>query len=122
MASVTGQWRAVATALTERDNSLSDWIDILHHVEFSVYIYAIQTGQATEASLGYYITPLVNAALGMLVPGRSSTGVVARARRFRLRFSSLVRQRFSGLVILGRSFGYALLRKTAPVGACPPID
>ncbi|MCR9257329.1 MAG: EamA family transporter RarD [Alphaproteobacteria bacterium] len=95
-------------------------------LNWGVYIYAIQANQATEASLGYYITPLVNASLGVLVLkeklsvwkggalGLAATGVAVL---------------FVGeatiawvTVILAFSFAiYGLLRKMAPVAALPGL-
>lgn len=36
-------------------------------VNWGVYIYAVETRQVLQASLGYFLTPLVNVGLGMLV-------------------------------------------------------
>src|SRR3954468_11223913 len=36
-------------------------------VNWGVYIYAVESGQVVEASLGYYINPLVTVLLGVLV-------------------------------------------------------
>src|SRR5690348_12774556 len=36
-------------------------------VNWGVYIYAVNSGQVVEASLGYFINPLVTVALGVLV-------------------------------------------------------
>ena len=40
-----------------------------------VFIYAVQTGKALEASLGYYIFPLIAVGLGFLVLGERFTAV-----------------------------------------------
>lgn len=40
---------------------------VLIALNWGVFIYAIETRQAFQASLGYFLTPLVNVALGMLV-------------------------------------------------------
>ena len=87
-----------------------------------VYVLAAQTGHVVEASLGYFINPLVNVLLGVLV------------LRERLRLSQWVavalaacgvawltwdagRLPWIALVLAG-SFGlYGLIRKTAPLGA-----
>ncbi|NIJ65495.1 chloramphenicol-sensitive protein RarD [Sphingomonas leidyi] len=38
-------------------------------INWFVYIWSVETGHVLEASLGYFINPLVNVALGMLVLG-----------------------------------------------------
>ena len=40
---------------------------VLLAVNWGVYIYAVNSGQVVEASLGYYINPLVTVLLGVLV-------------------------------------------------------
>jgi len=40
---------------------------VLIAVNWGVYIYAVETRQVLQASLGYFLTPLVNVGLGMLV-------------------------------------------------------
>jgi chloramphenicol-sensitive protein RarD len=87
-----------------------------------VYVLAVQTGRVAEASLGYFITPLVNVLLGVLV------------LRERLRVLQWVAVALAACAVLwltwqaGRlpwialtlaaSFGlYGLMRKTAPLGA-----
>jgi len=40
---------------------------VLISINWFVFVYAIVTNRATEASLGYYINPLVSVALGMIV-------------------------------------------------------
>lgn len=60
-------------------------------INWFVYIWSVETGHVLEASLGYFINPLVNVALGMLVLGErlrrwqgvaigvAATGVLAMA-------------------------------------------
>jgi chloramphenicol-sensitive protein RarD len=51
---------------------------VLLAVNWGVYVYAVNSGQVVEASLGYYINPLVTVLLGVLpgpvldLAGRSS--------------------------------------------------
>ncbi|WP_373187840.1 EamA family transporter RarD [Halopseudomonas sp.] len=40
---------------------------VLIAVNWGVYIYAVETHHVLQASLGYFLTPLVNVALGMLI-------------------------------------------------------
>lgn len=91
-------------------------------VNWFVFIWAVTNGQLLQASLGYFINPLVNVLLGM---------VVLRERLRRWQWASLglaaVAVVTLGLrvgeiplisLILAFSFGfYGLIRKTATVGA-----
>lgn len=64
---VMGRWREVATVLTSRRLLLPliGSATILAGNWF-VYIVAVNEGHVLQASLGYYINPLVNVLLGML--------------------------------------------------------
>jgi len=87
-----------------------------------VYVYAAQSGHVVEASLGYFINPLVNVLLGVLVlrerlravqwvaVGLAAAGVAWLTwQAGRLPWIALV---------LACSFGlYGLMRKTAELGA-----
>lgn len=90
------------------------------------YVWAVNNGRMLEASLGYYINPLVNVLLGMLLLGE-------RLRRLQwlavgLAAAGVAQQvwQVGGLpwVSLGLalSFGfYGLIRKQAPVAALPGL-
>lgn len=87
-----------------------------------VYVYAVQTGRVVDASLGYFINPIVNVLLGVLVlherlrrvqwaaVGLAALGVLwLTLQAGRLPWVALV---------LALSFGcYGLMRKTASLGA-----
>jgi chloramphenicol-sensitive protein RarD len=91
-----------------------------------VYVWAVNNGRMVEASLGYYINPLVNVLLGMLLLGErlrrmqwvavafAATGVAQQVWQFgNLPWVSLV---------LALSFAtYGLIRKKAPVAALPGL-
>ena len=87
-----------------------------------VYVYAVQTHQIVEASLGYFINPLVNVVLGVLVLRERLTPVkwlaVALATSGVLWLTwQLGRPPWIALALAG-SFGlYGLVRKTASLGA-----
>lgn len=87
-----------------------------------VYVYAVQVGAVVEASLGYFINPLLNVLLGVFV-------LHERLRRVQWAAVALAalgvlwltwwagRPPWIALVLAG-SFGlYGLIRKTAPLGA-----
>ncbi|HJW01058.1 MAG TPA: EamA family transporter RarD [Arthrobacter sp.] len=65
---VTHSWRAIAGAF--RDRSIFTTLAIaavLIAVNWLTYTYGVTTGQAVEASLGYFINPLVSVLLGVFV-------------------------------------------------------
>ena len=87
-----------------------------------VYIWAVQVGRVLEASLGYFVNPLVNVVLGVLFLGES----LSRLQKVAVGLASLgvavlvVRSgSFPWLsLVLALSFGlYGLLRKRAGIEA-----
>ncbi len=102
--------RLIATALLLSSN----WL---------LYIHAVETGRVLEASLGYFITPLFNVALGLFVLGERLGRVQALALSL-AGLGVLVPLLLSGhppwiALGLAGSFGtYGLLRKGLPL---PPI-
>ncbi len=65
---VTRSWRALAGAF--RDRSVFGTLAmaaVLIAVNWLTYTYGVTTGQAVEASLGYFINPLVSVLLGVFV-------------------------------------------------------
>ena len=87
-----------------------------------LYVYAVQSDQVIEASLGYFINPIVNVLLGVLVLqerlDRVQWTAVALAAAGVLWLALLAgRPPWIALALAG-SFGlYGLMRKTAPLGA-----
>jgi chloramphenicol-sensitive protein RarD len=91
-------------------------------VNWLVYIWSVQHGHVLEASLGYFINPLVNVALGMAVLGE-------RLRKWQrvaigIAGAGVAVMAFSGggaiwiSLVLAASFGlYGLLRKIAAIDA-----
>lgn len=87
-----------------------------------VYILAVQRGHVVEASLGYFINPLVNVLLGVLVLHERLRALqwlaVAVAAAGVLWLTWLAGQPPWIALVLAGSFGlYGLMRKTAPLGA-----
>ncbi|RWU23647.1 EamA family transporter RarD [Pseudomonas alkylphenolica] len=90
------------------------------------YVWSVNNGRMLEASLGYYINPLINVLLGMLLLGErlrrlqwlavglATVGVLQQVWQVgTLPWVSLV---------LALSFGfYGLIRKQAPVAALPGL-
>jgi chloramphenicol-sensitive protein RarD len=87
-----------------------------------VYVLAVQTGHVVEASLGYFINPLVNVLLGVLVlrerlrPLQWAAVALAACGVLWLTWQG---GRLPWIALaLACSFGvYGLMRKTAPLGA-----
>src|SRR5262245_7383912 len=70
LTAVTRSWTDVARVLTSRRLVLTLLLSAtLLAVNWLLYIYATVTGRVSEASLGYYLMPLVNAAFGVVFLG-----------------------------------------------------
>lgn len=87
-----------------------------------LYIWAVNNGHVIEASLGYFINPLVNVMLGYLVLKerlrRVQWAAIALAACGVLWLTWQARQMPWIALILAASFGgYGLMRKTAALGA-----
>jgi chloramphenicol-sensitive protein RarD len=115
------RWRELSGALASRRTlSMLALSALLVAGNWLVYIWAIGTGQLVEASLGYFINPLVNVALGIVFLGE-------RLRPWQIAACGLaaagvgVMTAAAGTVpwialALGISFGfYGLIRKTVRV-------
>ena len=122
---VVGQ-RRLGRVLGVLRNPRSRWAMMLSTcliaTNWGLFIWAVSDGRVTEASLGYYINPLVNVALGRLVLGEEL--------RPRQRLSILLAAVAVGALtvaqgslpwvslVLAVSFGlYGLVRKKVDVGA-----
>ncbi|HLV76608.1 MAG TPA: EamA family transporter RarD [Marinobacter sp.] len=68
--SVLKRWAPVTAAL-KRPAELGFVLGcaVLIAINWGVYIYAVETRQVLQASLGYFLTPLVNVAMGLMVLG-----------------------------------------------------
>jgi chloramphenicol-sensitive protein RarD len=65
---VTRSWRVLGAAFRNRTVILPLIIAaVLIAVNWLTYVYGVTTGQAVEASLGYFINPLVSVLLGVVV-------------------------------------------------------
>lgn len=86
------------------------------------YVWAVQNGHVLEASLGYFINPLVNVALGFVFlrerPRPVQWVAVALAAAGVLWLTVQTGRLPWVALVLALSFGlYGLVRKTAPLGA-----
>jgi chloramphenicol-sensitive protein RarD len=65
---LTRSWRALAAAFRDRSVFLTLTLAAaLIAVNWLTYTYSVTTGQAVEASLGYFINPLVSVLLGVFI-------------------------------------------------------
>jgi chloramphenicol-sensitive protein RarD len=95
---------------------------VLIAVNWYTYIYAIDVRQLSQASLGYYMNPLVNVLLGVLVLRerlRAMQVVAVVIAAVAVAYLTLAQQQLPWIALsLAVSFGlYGLMRKTMPAGA-----
>jgi len=114
--------RVLAVVRTPRTLATLALTSVLISGNWALYIYCVETHQLVEASLGYYITPLVSFALGLLFFGEKLSRVKQAA--IGIATIGLVLQlwtlgRFPWIApVLAVSFGlYGYFRKRAPVAA-----
>lgn len=123
LASVLGQWGEVLQcARSWRSMRTLMLSTVLIAANWYAYIYAVSTHQLSQASLGYYMNPLVNVLLGVLVLGERlrrlqvAAVVIAGAGVTFLTMSSGALPWIA--VTLAITFGlYGLLRKTMSAGS-----
>ncbi len=112
---------ALSVAGDRRSMSLSVLTGMLLGVNWLVYVWAVYDNRILEASLGYFINPLVNVVLGVMVLGErlrpiqwvavgmATTGVVVLT----IGVGTLP---WVSLVLAGTFGVYGLIRKTSPAG------
>lgn len=118
-----GRWGALLRALADR-RTLA-WLAVttlLVSTNWLGYVLAVTGGQVLDASLGYFLCPLVNVALGVLVlkerlsPAQAGAVALACLAVVLLVWQSGVVPRVA--LFLAVTFGlYGLLRKRLPVDA-----
>jgi chloramphenicol-sensitive protein RarD len=65
---VLGRWREVGPALCNRSVMFTlATSTVLLGLNWFVYIYAVSTNQVVEASVGYFLNPLVNVVIGVVI-------------------------------------------------------
>ncbi|GGX78444.1 chloramphenicol resistance permease RarD [Litchfieldella qijiaojingensis] len=93
---------------------------LLIGLNWGIYIYAVESRQVFQASLGYFLTPLVNVALGMLVLREKMLrlqGIAVALATVAIAIQLLVQGELPWITLtLALSFGtYGLLRKQLPL-------
>lgn len=121
LVTLLGRWRPIRTALDEpRRLGRVLGCALLIAINWGLYIYAVETRHVLQASLGYFMTPLVNVALGMLVLRESmqrlqGLAVVLATLAILIQVLLLGELPWISLA-LAFSFGtYGLLRKQVPL-------
>ena len=127
MLRVIGRWAEVLTILESK--RLMMWLcvsSILLACNWTLFIWAVTNDHLLQGSLGYYINPLVNVVLGVLLLGEKLT----RAQWIAVSLS------FGGVIVMAVGLGafpwiavtlallfgfYGYVRKTLPVGAAPGL-
>lgn len=120
----TARLRSIRVTVTDRRTRLLlAGAAVLIAGNWGVYIYAVTAGRVLEAALGYFITPLVSAAFGVLIFRERLRRTQAVALGLGTGAVIVLTVASSGGVpwialFLAASFGsYGLLKKLADVGA-----
>jgi len=120
-------WGQIRTALaTPRTRWLLLTAAVLVSANWGVYIWAVNNGYVVEASLGYFINPLVSVALGVIVLGERLRRVQWMAVGIAVGAVLVLTVSYGRppwiALILAFSFGlYGLVRKQAGVQAIPAL-
>jgi len=61
------QWRAFTSAFSRRNVIILGSAAIFLSINWLVYVYAVTTNQVVQASLGYFVNPLISVAMGVLI-------------------------------------------------------
>jgi chloramphenicol-sensitive protein RarD len=105
-------WRAIATNVLSASLLTGNWL---------VYVWGVNTGHVLEASLGYFLVPLVNVASGHFILHEQlrrwqwiAIGCAAAGVAWLI--VQLGRPPWIALTLAGTWGGYSLLRKKSPLG------
>jgi chloramphenicol-sensitive protein RarD len=120
---VQHRWREFVSALkSPRTLLILSATTLLVSGNWLLYIWAVNAGYLLQASLGYYINPLVNVLLGMLFLKerlRRPQAIAVLLALAAVAYRTLSFGQFPAIALtLAFSFGlYGLIRKVAPVGS-----
>ena len=115
-------WKSGASVVTARMFGLYSAAAVLIAVNWLIYVWAVTHGYIVETSLGYFITPLVNVLLGVVVFGerlRTFQRVSVALAGVGVAYLAMVYGDVPWIALgLAASFGtYGLIKKQAPLGA-----
>ena len=118
-----GRWREIAAIFRKRETLLAlATSSVLVAINWTIFIWCVSTHQLVESSLGYYLTPLVSMALGVVLLGEKVSRL--RLAAIGLAAVAVVVQAIElghipwAAPALALSFGfYGYVRKRTPVDA-----
>lgn len=117
-----GGFREIRVLLADRRRALVTLLSaVLLAGNWLLYVWAVETGQVLEASFGYFINPLVNVAMGMILLGErqnrlQTVSIAIAVVAIVIQAAGLGAIPFVALG-LALSFGfYGYFRKTAQLG------
>ena len=123
--SYLGQWREVATVMKSPRNVLLLLLTgTIVLFNWTFYIWCIQQGRTLDASLGYFINPLLNVVAGYIFLHERFTKpqmLAIALATFAVIFETVATGNFPfiGLALGGSFCIYGLMRKTIAVGPVP---
>lgn len=120
--SIARNWASVRQALRKRTLLILLGAAVFISINWLVYVYAVATDQVVQASLGYFINPLISVALGILLLRESLRRLQWLAVGVAVVAVAILTVSYGALpwisLTLGFSFGmYGLLKKLANVGS-----
>jgi chloramphenicol-sensitive protein RarD len=120
---VQGGFREVFSGI-HRDGGLGRNVlsSVLLTVNWLVYVWGVNTGQVIECSLGYFLVPLVNVAVGRWLLHEHLRrlqwiAIAFAAVGVAVMIFQLGRPPWIALVLAGTWGGYSLMRKQSPLGS-----
>ncbi len=124
---ITAQHRWPALVRVARNPKLVRriaWASVLLTVNWTTYVFAVVTGHVIETALGYFFSPLVTMAIGILVLGETLTplkrlGIVAALASVTVLTLSYGQIPWIALLIAGSWGWYGLTKRKVPL---PPVE
>lgn len=116
-----GRWSQLRSAFSNPRTALTlGFSSFLIAINWFVYIYGVETERVMHCSLGYFMTPLVNVAMGVFLLGerfRLWQGVALAFAALGLMLMASMTEGFPWIAVsLAATFStYGLMRKLAPV-------
>lgn len=107
---------------TPRGLALNALSSVLLTINWLVYVWAVNAGHVIECSLGYFLVPLINVALGRLVFREvlrpvQIAAILCAATGVAVLIVQVGRVPWIALTLAGSFGAYGLLRKQSPLGA-----